>query len=182
MLLDIEIGRCHYAKEPVELDRSRVYELPDGTIGNYRHWKPQGLWYSVGKGVARSTLINTHRSWREWVDENTGWHESLRYAHSVNIENAGIFYAMDKHDLIWIEEEYGVDNSPHGPLQIDWQRFAQRFDGIEIDFMPKEHLDRFWYYGWDCSSGVIWHLDDVELGPAVETDILLEAGQDCPGD
>ena len=76
---------------------------------------------------------------------------------------------------------FGVDdNSVHS---IAWEKVKALYDGVIIaPYHWERRLNLMWYYGWDCASGVIWHLsaiDNVTL-PS-NTELTRAAGDDEPG-
>jgi hypothetical protein len=116
--------------------------------------KPQGFWYEVDG------------DWRRWKAAREAW--ECRHLHTVFLNDCNILLIdtdtkfTDFHDEYKAEPNYlKLTESKILPIRygIDWPRVAQRYDGIEIApylYRQRHALERFWYYTWDCASGVIW--------------------------
>ncbi len=137
--------RRHYAATPLELDAARTYNQ------NARSYKPSGFWWSVGD------------SWAEWCQAEDYRVSSLAHIARIDVDESRLLRLSGANDIDVFTERYSTERYPSG-RGIDWQRVAERWGGIEIapycwDRRMASHT--FWYYGWDCASGVAWDLGMV---------------------
>lgn len=175
-----DVTLLHYHQEPVELDRSRVYEQ------DRNHWragKPHGLWVSV----------QGEDDWEAWCQGEEWDLASLAHVHRVTLRpSSDVLWlsTAEKLDAFHAEWSYEDDferrmavNSPlseeyrrsHWP--VDWAKVAQRWDGVMFaPYLWSRRLGGpFWYYGVDCASGCIWNLDAIEAFEGVVHDRSVEA-------
>ena len=134
-----------------------IDEVRPQTVG----MKPEGMWYGVGT------------SWIEWVES-----EMPEKAHDnvfkLDIDESKVLLIDDYSKFDVFEKEYSTDllevlgvNSLLGRIgfnnMIDWKKVSEKWSGIEISpYLYKYRLQKFWYYGWDCASGVIWKPDAIK--------------------
>ena len=129
----------HYSACPL---REVVFcpQIPDS-------YKPSGLWVSVdGEG-----------DWPSWCARNGVYHYCENTVRSIVTlaDDANILVVNTSAKLSALDKEYGFAFKNFGKL-IDWFRFAQDYDGLIIAPLQGKK-DYFWYTGWDCNSGCIWH-------------------------
>ena len=119
-------------------------------------FKPYGIWYGFAD------------SWQKWCEsEMPHW----IYCHFYEIKPRGsnLLVLKTKLDMFRFNEEYGGKPILPGMKifkQIEWNKVAQSYDGIEIPVYFWEfrlHPDFMWYYGFDVASGCIWNLKRVRV-------------------
>lgn len=147
---DPVIERAHYSHEPFQFDQTREYRP--------RFGKPGGFWYSAP--------TYSKDGWEHWCageDFNMGQYKSL-----VEINLDRILKIRTPGELDVLTKSYRCPEPalPGSELvtDLDWHRLAEQWAGIEI--APYQWCRRIddhtmWYYGWDCSSGVVWDLSAV---------------------
>ena len=153
----------HYNNEPVAFGREVIYDQCLGlAIG-----KPNGFWVSVGN------------DWESWCRDSEFRLEYLAVIHRVTLsDDANILWITTPEQLDEFHAEYSHEREGWPKIGdrefdfrkrfIDWEVVSQKYDGIIITpYIYSRRLDGpFWYYGWDCASGVIWNLQaikDVEV-------------------
>ena len=140
--------RRHYSKTPINAIDTKAQTVS---------MKPCGLWYSV-EGPAGN-------HWREWCEvehfDGLGQHV---YTLDINFDD--VLVIDGEHEFDWFDRKFSMPYSCNGMpadmsqrmQQIDWPRVATEFSGIEIvPYLWSKRMNVFWYYGWDCASGCIWH-------------------------
>lgn len=121
--------------------------------------KPLGFWYQVDG------------DWERWCEsEQPDWIGSHRY--TVDLGQSKMLVLESAQEIRDFGDEYGYDPFKSLGLSrhkfIEWERVAEKYDGLEIpDYVWACRLDFtcFWYYGWDCASGVVWNVLDVKVEP-----------------
>jgi hypothetical protein len=144
------IKLIHYATEPVSLNPICYIQQVE--------MKPKGLWFSV-EGLPDDT------NWVDWCTDNEFRQDTLKYKHEIKLKEGSNVLWLNSISHIaefnkrYFELECGMINS------IDWVKVSYDYAGIiiapyvwECRFEPS----CFWYYGWDCASGCIWDLDQIE--------------------
>lgn len=140
----------HFSDDPVE---RMLFAHQDGKgVGVY---KPCGLWISV----------DGPDDWPSWCKDENFRDVDEQYRYAVHLAKRHRVLVLDTlHEMIAFNREYRVDvGFLHD--QIDWARVAQDHDGVIIapyHWDLRLENDFFWYYGWDCASGCIWHPRAVE--------------------
>lgn len=139
-----------YGDEEITLDKARVYEQSI-------HFKPRGFWFSV-KG---------DDDWPTLCRSEDFWIERLEVCHEVVLADGwDILHISTPQGLLDLTERFGEKLHPNiDRLYINWAKVAEEYDGIIIDpYQWGLRLDDrvFWYYSWDCSSGVIWNLEAIK--------------------
>lgn len=114
-------------------------------IGNFTQStgsKPSGLWYACGN------------EWMSWLThEMPQW--IGKYVYSIDVNEGSMLNIRTYDQLIEFDKTYRVESGWR--KDIDWEKVARNYDGIEI--CPYIHEARHsidWYYGWDVASGCIW--------------------------
>lgn len=136
----------HYSSKPITLDRSHTY-------GPRGFGKPPGLWVSV----------EGDRDWREWCEGEEFALESLAHAHEVTLTPSAKVLRVDASP-----GAFDMFEANYAPLlqeataTWDWSKLRAEHDGVIIaPYRFDRRFSSFWYYGWDCASGVIWNLDAI---------------------
>jgi hypothetical protein len=153
----------HYREHATELDRTRTYRQGSRRTGQFA--KPEGLWVSV----------HGEDDWPAWCSaEEFALHE-LTVAHRVTLtDNANILTLETPEALGDFTAEYLNRDDPRDYMHaIDWQRVADRHDGIIIaPYQWTRRWDLNWYYGWDCASGCIWNLGAIAEFSATRFEVV----------
>lgn len=150
-----KVKRYHNAEKPFELDRSRKYNQAVT-------FKPRGLWFGFGN------------AWIEWCrSEMPQW--VRQHTYEVEPNGANILMLKTEADFLAFNREYKADYYEEDGrriegmkilLGIDWPKLASEYAGIEIPvylWKFRLHPEFMWFYGWDCASGCIWNVRDIEL-------------------
>ncbi|QNN99353.1 hypothetical protein SEA_SEPHIROTH_9 [Gordonia Phage Sephiroth] len=145
----------HFSKTgTLELDRDRPYTT-------FREEKPDGLWVSNEDDYG----------WSQWVTDNEFGLETLEYAHDVLLaKDSRVFVISSLHDFDYFNHAYskpGLLTEITGDPKYnapDWSLVQQHYQGIIFEhYFWERRMEVFWYYGWDCASGVIWDLSAIEM-------------------
>lgn len=132
----------HFSDDPIRALRFRSQELA--------FHKPEGLWVSV----------DGEDDWLSCSAKMEGFECKDKLHHVVTLAEGHSVLLIDTLEKLYaFDDKYGVERKPLGTF-IDWGRVAQDHDGIIISpyrrgECPGDAL--FWYNGWDCASGCIWH-------------------------
>ncbi|AYR03156.1 hypothetical protein SEA_OCTOBIEN14_8 [Gordonia phage Octobien14] len=143
----------HFSKTgALELDRSRPYTT-------FREDKPDGLWVSNEDDYG----------WSRWATDNEYGLDTLEYAYQVGLaDEADILVIKDLAEFDYFNNAYSkpgllaeaTGNSRY--MSPDWALVQEHYKGIIFErYFWERRFDPFWYYGWDCASGVIWDLSAV---------------------
>jgi hypothetical protein len=149
--------RIHMARSPVTLDGRSYGQAANSLLTPSQldfDLKPRGFWYAFDD------------SWVSWAKENMNWLMG-DYLYEVKVHSTNILSLSTYDELVQLTKEYKCSFScDRIGLFMDWRRFSEKYDGIEINpYIWKARLEFMWYYGWDVASGCIWNLDKVELVP-----------------
>lgn len=134
------------------MHREDLYSVPEQHVSD----KPLGLWYSCGI------------EWIEWVAMNMpDWIEP--YVYGIRLNPSGLVALQTPEALDRFTSVYGV----RGGRDVDWQRVANDYAGIEIcpyQWERRRAPHAQWYSAWDVASGCVWDMraveDLVDLTPA----------------
>lgn len=138
----------HWSKNPLTVLHTNYRPAP--------FLKPQGFWLSDEDDYG----------WREWCESENFplgcWQTEflLKQDHNVLVITA-------EKELQSFSEEYEIsglfgDSALFKGNEIDWRRVRRTWDGLIITpYQWSCRHDLFWYYGWDCASGVIWNWQSV---------------------
>lgn len=142
----------HYSEKPFKFDLNFDYSPKNEEQA--RHWKPRGLWLSVGE------------EWKEWCERESFRTENL--AHKTN-------FKLNLEKVIHLDSGRNIDNfaqiyqkndprcPDHRIFSINWDLVKKEYAGILISpFNWEKHLEYMWYYGWDCASACVWDLSVLE--------------------
>ena len=167
--------RLHFSAKPIKKTRTTVGSLEPG-------WKPVGLWYSCGS------------SWEDWASA-VGFGGIGEYVYEVELNVSNMLFISTADELDKFTTKYAAprsqDNSMFADRQlwnIDWEKVAQTYDGIEIcPYIASRRHKYMWYYGWDVASGCLWNKNaivnltlressksEIELNEEAENDIVEE--------
>lgn len=126
--------------------------------------KPVGLWVSVDE----------EDDWLSCSAKMDGLSCRNKLRHVVTLAQDHRILILDQLDALYaFDKAYGFDRKSLGTF-IDWVGVAQDYDGVLISPYRRGECPRdalFWYTGWDCASGCIWHpraverIDIVPLSP-----------------
>lgn len=150
----------HYTKKPLgEIEAKRVQPVDH---------KPVGLWLSDDSG----------HGWRAWCEsEMPNWIAGTR-RYAVEVDPTRLLLVQGADALDALHAEFGSAPAHKLFAVVDWQRVAERYDGVVITpYLWSRRLDRraSWYYSWDCASGCIWHPSAI-LSISEEADEPTVAG------
>lgn len=148
-------SRYHNAGESFELDRSRKY---DQAVT----FKPMGLWFGFGDAWIERCQSSTPR-----------WVKPCNY--QVMLNGANLLVLKTNADFLTFNKRYKADYYEENGIRvnglvimrgIDWPKIAREYDGIEMPIYLwrfRLHPEFMWFYGWDCASGCVWNLSQIEL-------------------
>lgn len=112
--------------------------------------KPEGLWVSVDE----------EDDWLSCSAAMEGFDYRDKLRHVVTLAEGHRVLSLDTLEKLYaFDRGYGYQRKPLGTF-IDWERVAQDHDGIIISPYRRGECpenDLFWYNGWDCASGCLWH-------------------------
>jgi hypothetical protein len=145
----------HYSKEPLGEVVSRAHQED--------HFKPHGLWVSVGGG---------EDSWLAWCRSESFRLECLAVCTEIILKpDANVLWLKTCGEIDAFTAKYDeVPQSLRGSSLnyrgrfIAWERVAAAHQGIIIapyQWHRRLHDGSGWYYGWDCASGCIWNADAI---------------------
>lgn len=113
-------------------------------------FKPVGFWYGVDG------------DWERWCrGEQWGLHGEM-FEHELALGKERLLVLSSASDIDSFHDEFKGELFPGCKYfeYVDWQRVAERWDGIEIaPYQWDRRLNgaaHTWYYAWDCASGCIW--------------------------
>jgi hypothetical protein len=143
----------HYSGEPFTF--SRTHCLGTGKFG-----KPRGFWVSV----------EGEDDWPSWCQAEGFNLGGFKHAYDVRLsDSARVLTIASESDFHAFERSYLVEVGNRFDRDIDWDRLSVLYDGLIIaPYRWESRLSSFWYYGWDCASGVIWNLAAVASCQPVE--------------
>lgn len=153
----------HYTKDPFELDLNKKY------LNQIKGcFKPFGLWVSDDSDFG----------WKEWCEGEEFKLDSFSHRTKITIKNENNIYflrtlkEMKKFNgafSVPLEEIYPdmkrhFDNK-YRIRYIDWSKVKDTYGGLVIS--PYQHFfrldpDYMWYCSWDCASGCIWDLNNID--------------------
>lgn len=141
----------------VHFSDTKITEVQDKKQRDRHNFKPIGFWVSD-------------------EDEEDCWSKFCKreyesglgaIAHDVALKkDANILWLKNPWELDDFTDEYRVDSEFLSSIYIDWQRVAEKYDGIMItpyQYMRRHDFDASsWYYPWDVASGCIWNAKAIE--------------------
>jgi len=124
-------------------------------------FKPNGFWFDVDKDWERFCI-------------GDDWNlDGLKYLYRVQLKDTGNILVLNGTlDLRKFTEEYKASKYPGVPYSyipmdsswIDWRKVAALYSGIIIaPYIWGCRTDLRWYYTWDCASGCVWNLDNLDI-------------------
>lgn len=146
----------HYSAKPLtEIYSVKQVQALDGDMSPL---KPHGLWFSVEDG----------EGWREWCEGKQFGVDRLRCRTRIVLkQEASVLWIATVEGIDQFQDEYGSSESWPSELDrvsIDWYRLAEDYSALIIaPYQWERRLSATgtWYYGWDCSSGVVWDADAI---------------------
>jgi hypothetical protein len=126
------------------------------------HHKPCGLWI---------TPHGQEDNWIDWCITEDFHVNRYTNAHEVIFSpTANLLTMSTPQELDSFTDEYGIDLATSTRLKLngkynhtcDWERVAEKWDGILITPYIWERRRTMWYYSWDCASGCIWRASAIE--------------------
>ena len=161
----------HYSHEPFTF-RDKKYRTRHYTdkYAKQNYIKPGGLWVSI------EDKEKNYYDWQDWCKDADFRLERLKHKYSIEIrKDASILELTNVFDMFGFNNEYAIpEENDHGFDELDyepivykikWNEVAAKWQGVFIYPYHNElrlRNDFTWYYGWDCSSGVIWDLDAIK--------------------
>lgn len=133
-------------------------------------YKPRGLWVSDEDDFG----------WSKWCKNEDFHQENLQFAHPVELVPEHVKLLATREQLLDFTRRYALqdvtnERDPDYPLRnqfLDWDKVAREHGAVVItpyhwDCWMDE--DCFWYYGWDCASGIVFQRRAIaSIGPARE--------------
>jgi hypothetical protein len=138
--------------------------------------KPKELWLSDEAAEC---------SWSWWCRSENFRLQMLTHVHRVTLSNCANVLILETPGLVRdFGREFAIQHGPfaggsmlgHHIMMLDWVRVIQRWHGLIItpyQWDCRLESDTFWYYGWDCASGVIWE-------PTAIGSVILDAITEVP--
>jgi hypothetical protein len=134
----------------------KVKPIDHGKTVSVGPGKPNGFWVSD----------ESDHGWHTWCTAEEFRLENLKYQHEVELKkDANILKISNLDEFDEFNEKYSIEQYPGMSIKtIDWAKIKTEYQGIIISpYQWKRRLDpqSHWYYGWDCSSGVIFNHEAV---------------------
>lgn len=156
LLPELVNGRFTMLKTPFDFEDS---DQNEGMMFDFVLDKPEGLWYSLGDG------------WFQWALHNMpGKIHPYVYKLELNLDTMCVIRTEEEFREFHREYKKVPRLMPSFwcdvDMGIDWYRVAQRYAGVEIEYLEEPRFDYPWYYTWDVGSGCIWSekaIKDVQL-------------------
>lgn len=143
----------HYSQTPFHFDPKRQYPGdPADFVGNF---KPHGLWLSD----------ETDFGWKKWCEEGEYSLDGLNNVAEFECDLAKWCVLKNDREIFQFTQQYEKQLF-QSIKTIEWDQVKKEFSGILITpYSWKARMDQrsFWYYGWDCASGIAWDLSTVKL-------------------
>lgn len=126
-------------EEHVGINTSRSYTQPSSNPN-----KPNGIWYAFGFEWFE-TIINNDMNRESFLGTSPE-------IYKINNINGANIKFLNRDNIAEFQNEYGNNQN-----RVDWQKVADDFDGIELQFDPESLKATYrWLSGWDIKSGCIW--------------------------
>lgn len=136
----------HFSQRPL----ARVHDVAQRDAP---HWKPQGLWFSVG---------DDEDGWRAWCEREDFRTDYLAARTELLLAPEAKILCLSRPEAIdALTAAFGAESfmGRYG-YSIDWAQIAARYDGVIIApycWERRIHPNTLWYYAWDCASGCVWN-------------------------
>lgn len=159
------LSLSHFSDEPItSLHNARQGEGKGGFM------KPNGLWLSV----------DGDDDWPAWCAAENFRDISKQYHYRVSLASKHrVLHICNENDMRRFDTTYkGTGHPSLGMATINWSAVAADFRGIIIaPYQWGLRLEPrfFWYYGWDCASGVIWDMDAIDTMTLIRPPGFAEA-------
>ena len=155
------------------------FRLPDGREAPVG--KPVGFWFSVPG----------EDDWPSWCRKEDFRIDALRWRHTYQLDVEDVlvldsYQKMLEFNATW-GTEYRIDKLPtYRQAGIKWKSLAESgLKGVVIPhYFWSCRLDPhfWWYYGWDCSSGVFWDMSCLTWIKSEETELWIPDPLEHPRD
>lgn len=125
----------------------------------HEHFKPEGLWYSVGKSWWEWMAGDAREWWKDYVEVHVIEIDESRVLQLKTAEAVRKFHHQFKSRRFSAFAGRDVDN----PL-IDWREVEKLYAGIEIapyQWGLRHSSEVPWYYPWDAASGCVWDVSAI---------------------
>lgn len=144
------------------------FYLAPMTYGQAVNHKPHGFWVSV-KGPT---------DWASWCVDNEFCADSIEREYRVElVPEANVLVLDSVASLLDFTQTFSTPwewesdraTALDLPRPINWPAVAQAWGGIVIaPYQWSLRMDLHWYYGWDCASGCIWDLSQIQSVTSME--------------
>ena len=152
----------HYTAGPFTFTPTRIYDQAQSSL-----FKPHGLWFSVDGDDDLPAWCRC----KDFALERLRVRTPIVLTDQTRILHVATTAMLDAFTATYL------DPGPYG--WINWPRVAEQYDGIIIAPYQWCRRNTSWYYGWDCASGCVWHLQGVRCGPADDTHTPLGGDAAC---
>lgn len=130
----------HFSAEPLGALRTVVAKMEPS-------FKPHGLWLSDE---------DDEQSWSAWCTAEEFGLGTITTEFDL-VPNHNVLHLASADDLLDFTADYGSGSNVHKFDYIDWQRVADKYQGLLITpYVWSCRYDLMWYYGWDCASACVW--------------------------
>jgi hypothetical protein len=116
--------------------------------------KPHGLWFDVDE------------DWKRWCIAETFRIDYLKVQHELKIKDySSILILTSSWDLDLFTEKYDVELDHYTRhYNINWPTICKQYTGIIISpYCWERRMELMWYYSWDCASGCVWDVSNIEI-------------------
>ncbi len=141
----------HWSAQPLGL-------LKSARQADHPHFKPMGLWFSVGDG---------DDGWRASADSERFASDRFKFATEITLrDDARVLRLSSAAEILAFSHQYlrpCVSGVMSDYKQIGWREVADKYQAIIIaPYVWECRLNVNWYYTWDCASGCVWDAGAVE--------------------
>jgi hypothetical protein len=145
----------HYSDRPIGTLEVRA----QAPAPIHEGFKPLGLWVSDD---------DCEDNWRAWCISTGIVLEQLTHVHDVDLApDANVLRLTSASEIRAFTRDWSfVDPDFSVIRQIRWPDVMTAYDGMIITpyiWSMRLDMESFWYYGWDCASGCIWHPRAIAL-------------------
>lgn len=133
-----EYSKSRITMDPRTNEQGKLLYKPTKQKGY--HFKPKGLWYSIGT------------EWIDWVrSEMPEWEKDDAYL--LEVDESRLLKLETVNDTLYFTKQYGDERGD----TINWEEVGEDYGGIEIpEYLYDLRFKLNWYYPWDVASGCIW--------------------------
>lgn len=140
----------HYSEKPWLFDHHKRYDQRGKDV-----MKPRGLWVSV----------EGEHDWVEWCKAENFRLHALQFQSEIVLRSDHDIMVIDSVELLdAFTKKYVMKDYPFpGARMVYWPRVERDCGGVIIaPYQWDRRMECMWYYGWDCASGCIWDLGNIE--------------------